>query len=133
MKGPIVFNCIFNESKKSYIMHKLLSGIKLSVLLTLINFTLAAQNTNLKQDRNAAGYCGIEIGSKGVKMSIIETGKKTQSTGAYHIIIDSSSNSEFISYTAPRFSATLTSLCGLYNNALKDYAISSNRNFTVIS
>lgn len=90
--------------------------------------------TNLRPKySNSSIYTGIEVGSKGVKISVIEIGKNAQSTGAFTIIKDSSVNTDFISFSAPTFSATLTALCGLYNTALREYQIPSKRIFTVVS
>jgi len=82
---------------------------------------------------NSVVYTGIEVGSKGVKMSVIEIGKNPQSSGAYHIVKDSSVNTDFISFSPSTFSATLNGLCGLYNTAEKMYEIPAKRIFTVIS
>lgn len=82
---------------------------------------------------NSVIYTGIEVGSKGVKMSVIEVGKNPQSSGAYHIVKDSSVNTDFISFSPSTFSATLNGLCGLYNTAEKNYEIPAKRIFTVIS
>ncbi len=78
-------------------------------------------------------YTGIEVGSKGVKMSVIEFGKNAQSTGAMNIIKDTSVNTDFISFSDATFNATLDGFCALYNTATTVYKIPSDKIFTVIS
>lgn len=102
-------------------------------LFTISGFALNAQNSISQKISNPSVYSGIEVGSKGVKMSIVEVGQNAKTTGAFNILQDTSSNTDFISFTEPTFSATLNALCGLYNKALTDYEIPSKRIFTVIS
>jgi hypothetical protein len=82
---------------------------------------------------NSTIYSGIEVGSKGVKMSIIEVGKNAKSSGALAILKDTSVNTDFITFTDETFSATLKGLTGLFYKAVKDYQISPNNVFTVLS
>ncbi|MEQ1553266.1 MAG: hypothetical protein ABL929_03750 [Ferruginibacter sp.] len=78
-------------------------------------------------------YAGIEVGAKGVKMSIIQMGKNATTTGLFNAIKDTSVNTDFISFTPSTFTATVEGLKGLYNTALLDYSISANRIYTVVS
>lgn len=96
------------------------------------NFLWAQSTLNLKYD-NSTVYTGIEVGSKGVKMSMVEIGKNAQSNGSFNILKDTSVNTDFISFNQQTFSATLNALCGLYANAQKDYKIPDKRIFTAIS
>lgn len=92
-----------------------------------------AQNSvKLKYD-NSAIYAGIDIGSKGVKLSILELGKNARKNGAFNILKDTSINTDFISFTQSSYQATLNGLGKLYNVALKDYEIPADRIFTVVS
>ena len=75
----------------------------------IIGFLPAQENLKLKYD-NSVVYAGIEVGSKGVKMSLLELGKDSKSSGAFNIIKDSSVNTDFISFTQPTFSATLNGM-----------------------
>src|SRR5215510_3890790 len=102
-------------------------------MLLLASHISIAQSSIKPKYNNATIYTGIEVGSKGVKMSVIEIGKDAQSSGAFNILKDTSVNTDFISFTEPTFSATLNGLLGLYNTALKDYKIPSKRIFTVVS
>lgn len=99
-----------------------------------LSATIANGQTSVQQKfNNSSVYTGIEVGSKGVKMSVIEIGKNAQNSGAFNIIKDTSVNTDFISFTEPTFSATLNGLSALYNKAIEEYGIPSKRIFTVIS
>lgn len=91
------------------------------------------QNSLKPKFANSTLYTGIEVGSKGVKMSVVEVGKNAKSNGAFYIIKDTSVNTDFISFSSASFTATLNGFCSLYNTALKDYHIESRNIFTVIS
>ena len=97
-----------------------------------LNFLWAQSSLKLKYN-NSTVYTGIEVGSKGVKMSMVELGKNAQSNGSFNILKDTSVNTDFISFTDPTFSATLDALYGLYTTAQKDYNIPVKRIFTAIS
>lgn len=114
-------------------VHKSLYGIKLCFLLSLFSLTISAQSSSQQKFSSSSVYSGIEVGSKGVKMSIVEVGKNAKSTGAFNILKDTTYNTDFISFTEPTFAATLNSLSGMYNKALNDYEIPSKRIFTVVS
>jgi hypothetical protein len=96
-------------------------------------FALSAQTTLKPKYHNSNIYTGIEVGSKGVKISVIEIGRNAKKNGAFNILKDSSVNTDFISFTDPTFDATLTGFLGMYEKALKEYKIPSKRIFTVIS
>lgn len=92
----------------------------------------AQYNFKLKYP-NSSIYGGIEVGSKGVKMSVLEIGKNAQNTGAFNILKDTSVNTDFISFSEPSFKATLNGLYDLYQVATTQYNIPADRVFTVIS
>ena len=97
------------------------------------NFCLYAQSKfNLKFKKSAV-YAGIEVGSKGVKMSILEVGKNAQKNGAFNVLKDTSINTDFISFSDKTFVATLNGLYSLYRTALLEYNIPAERIFSVIS
>jgi hypothetical protein len=104
-----------------------------AIVLIVSSLTAAAQNTIKPKYNNSSIYTGIEVGSKGVKMSVIEIGKNAQSSGAFNILKDTSVNTDFISFSDPTFSATLNGFYSLYTTATKDYKIPGKRIFTVIS
>lgn len=64
-----------------------------------ICFSSPAQNNFNPRYKNSSIYTGIEVGSKGVKMSVIEIGKNAQSNGAFNILKDTSVNTDFISFS----------------------------------
>ncbi|MBC7934582.1 MAG: hypothetical protein H7Y86_04370 [Rhizobacter sp.] len=94
--------------------------------------TFAQTSFNLKFKRSAV-YAGIEVGSKGVKLSVIEIEKKTAEAGNFNSLKDSAVNTDFISFNEPTFAATLNALTGLYQQALTVYKIPPNNIFTVMS
>ena len=95
---------------------------------------LMAQASGLKlKFNNSTVYTGIEVGSKGVKMSFVELGKNAQSNGAFNILKDTTVNTDFISFNDQTFEATLNALSGLYATAQGEYKVPSKRIFTAIS
>ena len=101
--------------------------------LVFIYVNVPAQNTTKISLKTGQLYSGIEVGSKGVKMSILEMSKETQKTGNYNVIKDTSVNTDFISFTEPTYSATLAAFTGLYKVALDKYQIEPRFVFTAIS
>ena len=101
-------------------------------LCVSFNFLWAQSSLKLKY-KNSTVYTGIEVGSKGVKMSMVELGKNAQSNGSFNILKDTSVNTDFISFNESTFSATLKALCGLYATAQNDYKIPDKRIFTAVS
>jgi len=91
----------------------------------------AQGNFELKY-KNSLVYAGIDIGSKGVKLSVLEVSKTAKSNN-FHVLQESSVNTDFISFTRNSFSATLNGLCQLYSKANNQYHIPADRVFTVIS
>jgi hypothetical protein len=105
----------------------------LAVVLILCGFFLQAQSSFKLKYNNSAVYAGIEVGSKGVKMSVIEIGKNAQSRGAFNILKDSSVNTDFISFNSPSFEATLNGMSGLYYTLINQYRIDPKFVYTVVS
>ncbi len=117
-------------------MHKiLLSAVKLLPVIWLpfvVAGVYAQQSLPLKYKKSAV-YAGIEVGSKGVKVSFLEIGKNARQSGAYNVVKDTSINTDFISFTDATTTATLNALVHLYKLAAEEYKISSEKIFTVIS
>lgn len=103
-----------------------------SVLLAGVSGVYGQNSFNLKYD-NSTVYAGIEVGSKGVKLSIVEVGRNAQYSGAFNSLKDSSVNTDFISFSQPTFTATLNGLYGLYSTVTNQYKIPAQDIFTVIS
>lgn len=96
--------------------------------------SFAQQQAKLKlKYSNSTVYAGIEVGSKGVKMSLLEIGKNLKSSGNFNVLKDTSVNTDFISFTPATFSATLNGLYNLYMVAVNSYSITNDRIFTVVS
>jgi hypothetical protein len=92
-----------------------------------------AQTSVKKSIQSSAVYAGIEVGSKGVKLSLIDLGKNGQRNGSFIILKDSAVNTDFILFTPSSFQATLKGLIGLYQSASIQYQVSADRIFTVFS
>jgi len=110
--------------------------LRISAVLSVFLFTasLSSAQSNFKpRYNNSTIYTGIEVGSKGVKMSIIEIGKNAQTNGAFNILKDTSVNTDFITFSEATFQATLNGLSGLYNKAANEYKVSTKRIYTVVS
>lgn len=97
------------------------------------NTMLLAQNNLKLKFKKSEIYAGIEVGSKGVKLSLVEINKDGQKASEFNILKDTSVNTDFISFTLPTFQATLSGLTGLYNTALNEYRLPSKKIFTVVS
>jgi hypothetical protein len=102
------------------------------ILISGICFSNAQGNFKLKYSGSAV-YAGIEVGSKGVKMSLVEIDKNAQSNGAFNGLKDTTINTDFITFSQPTFHATLNALYNLYAAAIRDYDILPKNIFTVIS
>lgn len=100
--------------------------------LFAIAVSASAQPSLKLKYKKSQVYTGIEVGSKGVKMSLVEV-NRDQNTSEFNILKDTSSNTDFISFTPETFSATLKALTGLYQTANRTYNIPSARIFTVVS
>ena len=112
------------------------SGKRFSLTITLLllsGFILNAQNSIVQKYQTANVYAGIEVGSKGVKLSMVELDKKTGDQSDFRILKDTSINTDFISFTQPTFQATLAALNQLYEFAVKQNNIPVAHVFTAIS
>ncbi len=113
-------------------MHNVLRRIPLLIIFIFINVA-HAQNTLKLKFRNSTVYAGIEVGSKGVKMSLIEMGKNAKKNGNINMLKDTAVNTDFINFNNASFAGTLNAFSGLYFTALEKYSIPSQNIFTAIS
>lgn len=103
-------------------------------LFTIINLVVCTIGTGLAQTsvKQAAitpgKIAGIEVGSKGVKLSILE-----KVNNDFNLLKDSSVNTDFINFTAASYDATLNALTGLFNYTSKQWNILPQDIATVIS
>lgn len=104
------------------------------MILILCSTQLLIAQTSVKlKYKNSSLFTGIEVGSKGVKMSVLEIGNNAKSNGAFNIIKDSSVNTDFISFNESTFTATLNQMTSLYHAAQTEFNIPAKRIFTAIS
>jgi len=116
----------------------MLSNHKKHFLLTaflcfLFSMSILAQNSVVKPYFSPSLYAGIEVGSKGVKMSFVELDKQAAEEGDLKIIKDTTINTDFISFTTSSYQATLAALNKLYEIAVKQNKIPVANVFTAIS
>lgn len=102
-------------------------------LLLILSIESFSQDYIAANYREAELYGGIDVGSKGVKLSIIKMGKNASVTGSFVAVKDTSVNTDFISFTPETFSATLYGIKNLYTYAKQTYKISPDKIFTVVS
>ncbi|MES2430141.1 MAG: hypothetical protein V4556_04335 [Bacteroidota bacterium] len=115
-------------------LRKFVKILCLSFFIFSISSTDSYSQTSLKlKFKKSSVYAGIEVGSKGVKMSFIEISNKSVTNGEYNLVKDTSANTDFISFSQSSFSATLKELTNFFTIANKKYDIPSNKIFTVIS
>jgi hypothetical protein len=111
-----------------------LKRVLLSVCLPLISTCLLYGQSNLKlKYKNSSVYAGIDVGSKGVKLSVLEIGNDSKKNGAFNVLKDTAINTDFISFSEPTFQNTLNGLYTLYTTAVKRYNISPERIFVLVS
>jgi len=95
---------------------------------------MAQAQTSLKlKFKRSTIFAGIEVGSKGVKMSLVEIDNKAVRAGSFNLLKDSSVNTDFISFNDQTFAATLDGFSGLYKTVATRYQVPSERIFTVVS
>jgi hypothetical protein len=110
-------------------MHRLLlAGLLLNLLFAGNGM---AQLSVSKSPLQATKIAGIEVGSKGVKMTLLE--KIPSEPGSFRLLKDSAVNSDFISFTAASYEATLTALTGLYTYLKQQWNLQPEAIATVIS
>ena len=114
--------------------YKIKSGVLACLSFCLFVPALMAQkkNAKFKYDNNSV-FAGIEVGSKGVKMSIIDVEKRGKNGNSFSILKDTSVNTDFISFSNTTSAATLKGFADLFAVATEDLKIPSKRVYTVIS
>jgi hypothetical protein len=102
-------------------------------MLVLAGPALLAQKSFRLKYKNSLVYAGIEVGSKGVKMSVLEIGKNAKKNGTFHILKDTTVNTDFISFSPATYHSTASGVWNLYQAAVRDYKIPSDRVFLAVS
>ncbi|MEP6616573.1 MAG: hypothetical protein ABJA57_08345 [Ginsengibacter sp.] len=113
--------------------HSLRRVLLLVCLLVTVGAYLQAQSNFKLKYKNSSVYGGIDVGAKGVKLSILEIGNNARKNGAFNVLKDTAINTDFISFTETSFQNTLNGLYKLYSLAIKDYNISPDRVFILVS
>ncbi len=103
------------------------------LFMFFFNYLLTAQNSVIRKYETASVYAGIEVGSKGVKMSFVEIDKLASEDAEVNILKDTTINTDFISFTQPTYQATLAALNKLYAIAVNENKIPPSQVFTAIS
>jgi len=106
-------------------------SILFAVLMVQCCFTAHAQTSVSTTNIPVKRIAGIEVGSKGVKLSVLE--RSLNNTNDFKLLKDSSINSDFISFTSASYDATLNALTGLYNYTRQQWNISAEDIATLIS
>jgi len=115
-------------------MYSVCTRTVVAAVLLFIFFTNAnAQPKRNEPPASAQVFAGIEVGSKGVKMTIVEAGKNEVKNGILRTVKDTSVNTDFISFTQPTYQATLNGLSKLYEEAVTVYRVEPGHVFTAIS
>jgi len=130
----VAFRYFYRPPNISPMCRPIIKQLLFSVVLLPLSLTLLSAQENFKLKYTTSSvHAGIEVGSKGVKLSVVEIGANAQTRGAFNILKDTALNTDFISFSQPTFHATLLGLYNLYSMALKDYKIPSNQVFTTVS
>ena len=102
--------------------------------LTLILFSISSLSFSQNaQDKarirfdNSSVYAGIEVGSKGIKLSVVDVDRNAKTGGAFTILKDTSVNTDFISFSSASSSATLKGLTELYTYTTEKLKIPGKR------
>ena len=101
--------------------------------ISLLSFSQNAQDKARIKFDNSSVYAGIEVGSKGIKLSVVDVDRNAKTGGAFTILKDTSVNTDFISFSSASSSATLKGLTELYTYTTEKLKIPGKRVFTVIS
>lgn len=103
-----------------------------SIFIFCIGILQGQDSFKLKY-QNSSVFSGVEVGSKGVKLSVVEIGKNAKNRGEFNILKDTTINTDFISFTPAASEATVNAFHDLYKKALNTYKVPSSGIFTVIS
>lgn len=95
------------------------------LLFCSFTFTLAQNGTNL--------FAGIEVGSKGVKISVVALNANLDGDFSYSVKADSSVNTEIIEFKEFSITESAKAAVMFYNKAINDFKIPNRQIFLVIS
>ena len=127
-------NAVFLLCKKMFNMFRIILHRFVLVVCGILAVQMAMSQASFKlKFKKSAVYAGIEVGSKGVKMSVLEIEKSREEAGNFNALKDTSVNTDFISFNESSYSATLQAITALYRQAQGEYKIPSDNIFTVMS
>ena len=96
-------------------------------------FNANAQSSAKKSAHKLNLYAGIEVGSKGIKMSILQVPRNDANSGNFTSIKDTAINTDFILFTNRSFTNTVKGLSCLYEIAANEYGVPTSKIYTVVS
>jgi hypothetical protein len=99
---------------------------KLNVFFSVLFLTL------LPKFATCELYSGIELGSKGVKMNIINVETNSQKV-TYTSVFDTTINTDFISFNGTNYMKTLEALASLYLKSNQEYKVYKENIFVAVS
>jgi hypothetical protein len=132
-KYPVYISLILKKKYKRMLTTFTKRSALIICVFFLSGFILKAQNSVVKKYETSNVYAGIEVGSKGVKMSVLQLDKNAGDDGEFKILKDTTINTDFISFTQPTYQATLTALNKLYEVAVRQNKVPVSNVFTAIS
>jgi hypothetical protein len=104
-----------------------------SLLMLFTSIGVNAQSLSKRKVEKLNLYAGIEVGSKGIKMSILQVPRNDANSGNYTSVKDTTVNTDFILFTNRSFSNTVKGLSNLYKVAANEYGVPTNKIYTVVS
>ena len=107
--------------------------IFLSIAMLCASFSVTAQSSAKKSAHKLNLYAGIEVGSKGIKMSILQVPRNDANSGNFTSIKDTAINTDFILFTNRSFTNTVKGLSSLYEIAANEYGVPTSKIYTVVS
>ena len=107
--------------------------IFLSIAMLCATINVTAQSSAKKSAHKLNLYAGIEVGSKGIKMSILQVPRNDANSGNFTSIKDTAINTDFILFTNRSFTNTVKGLSSLYEIAANEYGVPTSKIYTVVS
>jgi len=89
-------------------------------------------NTKFTHAQNSNLYAGIEVGSKGVKLCILNNSLPISNVSK-KVVFDTAINTDFIKFSESTSKSTLSALVNLYSIARQNFKVKSNDIFLAVS
>jgi hypothetical protein len=110
-----------------------MKNVKKHLQFTLLLLLLPLAITFSQNEIGTNLFAGVEVGSKGVKISIVALRTNSDGDFSYSVKADSSVNTEIIEFKESSISESAKAVVMFYNKALNDYHIPDRQVFMVIS